>query len=111
MFDDDSGLLSATQGCGPEPEIQSCQGFESPRSQCFGITDPMGEVTLSSENGSCFAQGGGEVPIFGVPAGPCEITVLDASENFLGMLGPDDGCFINQAGELVELALDAVAPP
>ena len=86
------------------------QGFEAPVSQCFGSTNAAGEVTLSSENFSCFAQGGGEFPIFGVTAGPCEVTVFDAPGNLLTTLGPEDGCIINQSGEMVVLEIE-VPPP
>lgn len=84
------------------------QGYEAPRASCFGSTDAAGQVTLSSENFSCFSN---EADISGVPQGPCEITVLDASGNPLTTLGPEDGCFLNQAGELLELEVEAEALP
>ena len=79
------------------------QGFESAPAQCVGISDAAGEVTLSSENFSCFSQSGGGVPVRGVPQGPCEITVMDSSQNLIATLGPEQGCFLNQMGELLEL--------
>ena len=39
----------------------------------------------------------------GVPQGPCEITVMDSSQNLIATLGPEQGCFLNQMGELLEL--------
>jgi len=83
-------------------------GFVAPPAQCSESTNSNGIATFSASRFSCFSIG---ADVRGVPLGPCEVHIggfnndNGNNENGIGTVGPEDGCFVNQHGELVELEL------
>ena len=69
-------------------------GFVAPNEFFFGFTNFEGRQTFEE-----------------VPQGPCEITVSDFDSEtedpiVIATLGPEDGCFVNQHGEVLDLTVN-----
>ena len=86
-------------------------GFVAPEADCSAFADADGIATFSASDFSCFSRE--QESLGGVPMGPCEVRVVAFNNGFpreLGTLGPDNGCFVNQHGEFLELTVDVVLP-
>ena len=68
-------------------------GFVAPNELFFGFANHLGQETFED-----------------VPQGPCEITVTDFDSEtedpiIIATLGPEDGCFVNQHGQVLDLTV------
>jgi hypothetical protein len=77
-------------------------GFVAPSADCTASTAPGDNVAVFSED-SCVSS---EDPnLNGVPQGACEVNVyLEGQILPIATFGPEKGCFVNRAGEIVVIA-------
>lgn len=95
--------------------LRDINGYTGPASSCFLFTGEEGVDGIESgEPGRVFFNQNNCGST--IPMGACEIEVFSFFGGEFGyggsaFLGPDDGCFINQHGETLELTIELIQPP